>query len=262
MAIGAASDAADNVNNTAASTDELSAAIGDIHRQARESEAIARQAVEKAHASDEAIQMLGSAVVEIGKVADLISGIAAQTNLLALNATIEAARAGDAGRGFAIVAAEVKALSIQTANATAEIGREIATVEGATKRSMAELKDAGARIGEMARFAETVAESVEAQSSATNEIAVSANSAAQHAGRVTRELDAVEGAVNEANSEARAVLKLSAELTTQRNELEEAFSGLLQVMTHQRKVLESLADLSSPATLQLEGRSPSKRKRA
>jgi methyl-accepting chemotaxis protein len=254
-AMGAASDAAANVVSTAAATDELSSAISDIHRQARESEAISRQAVDKARASDEAIQMLGSAVVEIAKVADLISSIAAQTNLLALNATIEAARAGEAGRGFAIVAAEVKALSVQTANATAEIGREIATIEQATKHSMAELKDAGARIGEMARFAETVAESVEAQSRATSEIATSANSAAEHAGRVTEELGAVEGVINEASNEARTVLNLAAELAARRNELEQAFSGLLEAMTQQRKVIESFTDLSSSATHQLEGRS-------
>jgi methyl-accepting chemotaxis protein len=254
-AIEAAGDATANVTSTAALTDELSAAIAEIERQARESETIARKAVDKAHASDESIQILGTAVTEIGKVVDLISGIAAQTNLLALNATIEAARAGDAGRGFAVVAAEVKALSVQTANATGEIGREIATIEKATKRSIAELKEAGASIGEMARFAQTVAESVEAQSRATNEIATSANSAAAHAGRLTEELGGVEGAINEANNEARAVLALANALTARRGELERAFSGLLETSARQREVLQSFADLSSQATQQLEGRS-------
>ncbi len=66
---------------------------------------------------------------------DLISTIAGQTNLLALNATIEAARAGDAGREFAVVANEVKALAGQTAKATGEISQHIAAVQSSSQNS-------------------------------------------------------------------------------------------------------------------------------
>jgi methyl-accepting chemotaxis protein len=76
----------------------------------------------------ERMSVLEAAVKHIGGMATDIDAIARQTNLLALNATIEAARAGEAGRGFAVVASEVKALSVQTGNATQEIRTRLQTL--------------------------------------------------------------------------------------------------------------------------------------
>lgn len=78
---------------------------------------------------DERLGVLQGAVAQIGTMAGTIAGISGQTNLLALNATIEAARAGQAGKGFAIVAAEVKALSAQTAKSTDEIRTWLGTLQ-------------------------------------------------------------------------------------------------------------------------------------
>ena len=71
--------------------------------------------------ADEMVQGLDATAQKIGEVVELITDIAEQTNLLALNATIGAARAGNAGKGFPVVATEVKNLADQTANATEEI---------------------------------------------------------------------------------------------------------------------------------------------
>src|SRR5690606_32579257 len=117
---------------------------------------------------------LSEAAGRIGDVVKLITAIADQTKLLALNATIEAERAGEAGLGFAVVAQEVKALAAQTANATMEIGNQIAAIQGATELSVTSIKEISRTIGEMAGIASAIAAAFDEQSAATGEIAASA----------------------------------------------------------------------------------------
>ena len=87
------------------------------------------------------MRTLSAASADIGKVVQLIQAIAEQTNLLALNATIEAARAGEAGKGFAVVASEVKQLATQTSKATEEISGRIHAVQGATDQAVGQRRD-------------------------------------------------------------------------------------------------------------------------
>jgi methyl-accepting chemotaxis protein len=82
------------------------------------------------------IQELGKSTEQIGKVVDLIDDVATQTNLLALNAAIEAGRAGEHGRGFAIVASEVTKLAERTTKATKEIGLTVSNIQGETKNAV------------------------------------------------------------------------------------------------------------------------------
>jgi methyl-accepting chemotaxis protein len=139
----ASSEASGNIRSVAAAIQQMTSSVGEIGRQALESSSIAQSAVEHAKTTDARITALSRAAGRIGDVVKLITGIAEQTNLLALNATIEAARAGDAGRSFAVVAQEVKALAAQTAKATEEIDIQISGMQSATGESVEAIKQIG-----------------------------------------------------------------------------------------------------------------------
>ncbi len=92
---------------------------------------------------------LSQAAQKIGAVVEMINNIGGQTNLLALNATIEAAPAGDAGKVFAVVAAEVRQLADQTAKATSEIGAQIASVQATTDQAVKAISSISSTIGQI-----------------------------------------------------------------------------------------------------------------
>lgn len=117
------------------------------------------------------MKYLSAAALKVGGVVELIAAIARQTNLLALNATIEAARAGDAGRGFAVVAHEVKSLATQTANATSEIGEQIAGIQTATLESANVITNIGNSISRISQIASVVAAAIDRQGAVTKDIA-------------------------------------------------------------------------------------------
>ena len=133
MVAAASEEASTNVQSVASATEELSSSVNEISRQVQELARMATDAVDQARTTNDRVSELSKAAGRIGDVVELINTIAEQTNLLALNATIEAARAGEAGRGFAVVASEVKALAEQTSKATGEIGQQITGIQAATQ---------------------------------------------------------------------------------------------------------------------------------
>jgi methyl-accepting chemotaxis protein len=230
QAAGASEKASSNMQSVATATEELSLSVGEIGRQVQESSRIADGAVKQAEQTDARIGKLSRAAQQIGDVVKLITAIAEQTNLLALNATIEAARAGDAGRGFAIVAAEVKSLSSQTAKATDEISSHISGMQDATQESVAAIKEIGSTIGQISSIASAIATAVSQQSSATQEIAQSVQNVAQGTQEVSTNITEVNRGATETGSASEEVLNsaqtLSSESARLRAELDRFMANI------------------------------------
>ena len=168
-----------NVMVVAAGSEEMQASIREISKSANESAMVAKNAVRVAESTNLTISKLGESSIEIGKVVKVITSIAQQTNLLALNATIEAARAGDAGRGLAVVANEVKELAKETAKATEDIGQKIEAIQSDTKGAVRAIEEIGKIINQINDISNTIASAVEEQTATTNEIGRSVTEASR-----------------------------------------------------------------------------------
>jgi methyl-accepting chemotaxis protein len=219
-AVAAASEQASaNVQSVASATEEMTSSVDEISRQVLESARIAGEAVKQAGQTDVRINALSQAAGRIGDVVKLITAIAEQTNLLALNATIEAARAGEAGRGFAVVASEVKALAAQTSKATEEIGAQITGMQTATQESVAAIKEIGSTIGRISQIASTIAAAVEEQGAATQEIARNVGEAAKGTAQVATNITNVNRGAGETGSASAQVLASAQSLSSESNHL-------------------------------------------
>ncbi|MBV9559844.1 MAG: HAMP domain-containing protein [Bradyrhizobium sp.] len=204
-----------NVQTVASATQELAASIREISGQVQRSVSVSSRATHETQRTSELIHGLSSAAEKIGDIIQLIQAIASQTNLLALNATIEAARAGAAGRGFAIVASEVKNLASQTAQATEQIATQIATIQSATGETVTAMTQFGATVREMAEISTAIASAVEQQGAATGEIARNVEEAASGTAAVSREIVDVRAVAGETDTGAEATLAAAAALQQQ-----------------------------------------------
>jgi len=200
-------------STVATASGELKSSIAEISQQVSQSNNFAQNALEEAQRSGELIQGLSDAAQKIGNVVKIIQDIAEQTNLLALNATIEAARAGDAGKGFSVVASEVKELANQTAKATDEIAQQIGEIQSATETSVEGIESINKIIEEMAQISATVASAVEEQSAATDQVA--------------QNIEGVSESSAESGNTVIAVQQASGELSQQASDLTQRMTAFL-----------------------------------
>jgi len=251
----AAEKQADSTSATAASIEELTVSINEVaqsaHASGESSDAVAgcaeqgRQLVTGSAAEIEAISAIVSRSAaqigqlatrsrEIGGIAAAIKKIAEQTNLLALNAAIEAARAGEQGRGFAVVADEVRKLAERTTKATTEIGAMVVSVQADTDSAVAAMSEAGPQVArglDKAREASSVLEAILRQartsSERVHEVAVATHEQATVAEDVARHLQHIASMTEE----TRATMHANAAAVA---ELEQLAGSLRKVVAHFR----------------------------
>ena len=227
-AVTASHDASANVETASIASDELASSIVEIARQLTVTTDIVRGAVDETRGASTQISALANAAQKIGDVVKLIRAIAEQTNLLALNATIEAARAGEAGKGFAVVASEVKSLAVQTAQATEDISTLIEAVQKATAGAVGAIGRIANRMQEIDSCATIVAAAVEEQSAATSEISQNVAGAASGARSIGTTLDDVVGAATKTSSSAERVLDAAQAVEAAASELRDEVAGFLK----------------------------------
>jgi len=201
----ASNSASENVAAVAAATEQMTATVQEIASQTEATTRIVMETVEAAEATNRNVQTLSESAEHIGSVVNLIRDIAEQTNLLALNATIEAARAGEAGRGFAVVASEVKELAEQTSKATDEISGRITGIQTSVKDAAGAIGHIAEKVSEIKTLTSSVAGAIEEQRAANQEIARSARSASDSTGEAANSMSTVSGAVMQTSDEAGAV---------------------------------------------------------
>jgi len=216
----ASQQASHNVETVAAASEELGASIQEISRQVVRQRELAGEAAHDAQASDAEVRRLADSAQKIGEVVGLITAIAEQTNLLALNATIEAARAGEAGKGFAVVASEVKNLASQTAKATEQIAKDVEAIQSQTDATVHAIKTIGQRIGSIGEIATAVASAVEEQSAATGEISRNVQEAAAGSRNVTETIGGVTATAEEVDRSSGELAAASRGLNDQAAALE------------------------------------------
>lgn len=179
------------VTHVAATVEELTASFRSVVESCDHELTSASHAKQRVDDTVQAISEMEKASLQIGKVSELIQGIASQTNLLALNATIEAASAGEAGKGFAVVAGEVKDLARQTAQAVTTIAGQIESMQQQAKVSSGFVLEINSLVGEVEKLAKEVLKTVQEQSQAVSEFSHNLSGASSAAKEIAQGISAV-----------------------------------------------------------------------
>jgi len=190
-------DMAGNVNSVASSIEQMANSFQDVAQHCADAQQISEKSLKNTDDAAHQINDLNEASHNIGTVIKLIEQITEQTKLLALNATIEAARAGDAGKGFSVVANEVKELASQTAKATEGISKRIKEIQNQTGGVVRMIQEISINSQDLNEINTSIAVTVEQQSVTTTDIAKTIAGTARGAEKVSEEVQEITDAIKD-----------------------------------------------------------------
>ena len=217
----------ENVRYVAQSTNELQDSLSHIDLKVQESSEIVHRAVSEVDQATEIMAEMDQSSASIDTVVETIAGITKQTELLSLNAAIEAARAGEAGRGFAIVASEVRKLAERTREATNQVKADIGRVQSSTTDAVSSISQFRDTVAELNGTSESIANLVSDQRVATANIHTNVTEVSQRGECVNDNIRQTSSAATETANATSQLLDSANELSLQAGTLSESVEKLL-----------------------------------
>ncbi|MFZ5811801.1 MAG: methyl-accepting chemotaxis protein [Thermodesulfobacteriota bacterium] len=246
----------DRIQETATAMEEMNATVLEVARNAGQAAGEAEASRDKARKGQEVVdgsvtamrsiqsqaQTLTANMLELGKMAEdigrimtVIQDIADQTNLLALNAAIEAARAGEAGRGFAVVADEVRKLAEKTMGATKEVGDSIQAIQNVARenvqgmeRTASAITDASGLAGESGEVLREIVDTAQSSAGQIQSIAAAAEEQSAASEEINKAIDEINAIALDIAQTMEETVDSIHSLAAQANELREVISSLKQ----------------------------------
>lgn len=241
LASGGVIEVREGVSTVTQGVQQLALGVGAVSGHAAEAADVGAKAVTAAADASDKIQRLGKSSAQIGSVVKTINTIAEQTKLLALNATIEAARAGKAGRGFSVVAGEVKNLARETAEATQDIAARVENIQVDTQDVVTAINQIRDIIESINRLQQQIADSVEQQLATTKDMSQVSVSVKEAIGGVSDNTEAVVRVADDTASVANDTRQAAEELKASAEQLERSVGKFRFEVEQERSTSQAYA---------------------